>query len=100
MSMPPPVRRKPRVLRPGFVEMRGQWSYDHGMQDYEYTPHPHEHPLLNISGTHLISIQSFRTTVSLKRFLRFVEMLIKLLIQVIEKLIHLPQFGECLRSAS
>ena len=32
------VRRKPGVLRPGFVGMRGQWSYDYGMQDYEYTP--------------------------------------------------------------
>ena len=31
------VRRKPGVLRPGFVGMRGQWSYDYGMQDYEYT---------------------------------------------------------------
>ena len=32
------VRRKPGVLRPGFVGMRGQWSYDYGMQDYEYNP--------------------------------------------------------------
>ena len=32
------VRRKPGVLRPGFVGMRGQWSYDYGMQDYEYIP--------------------------------------------------------------
>ena len=30
------VRRNPGVLRPGFVGMRGQWSYDYGMQDYEY----------------------------------------------------------------
>ena len=29
------------MLRPGFVGMRGQWSYDYGMQDYEYTPHSH-----------------------------------------------------------
>ena len=36
---PPLVRRKPGVLRPGFVGMRGQWSYDYGMQDYEYNPH-------------------------------------------------------------
>ena len=26
------------VLCPGFVGMRGQWLYDYGMQDYEYTP--------------------------------------------------------------
>ena len=32
------VRRKPGVLRPGFVGMRGQWPYDYGIQDYEYTP--------------------------------------------------------------
>ena len=25
------------MLRPGFVGMRGQWSNDYGMQDYEYT---------------------------------------------------------------
>ena len=59
-------------------------------------PPPLEHlpcrtpSLFNISGTHLISIQSYGTTVSLKCLLRFVEMLIKLLIRVIEKLIHLP----------
>ena len=34
------VRGKPGVLRPGFVGMRGQWSYDYGMQDYEYPPPP------------------------------------------------------------
>ena len=34
------VRQKPGVLRPGFVGMRGQWSYDYGMQDYEYPPPP------------------------------------------------------------
>ena len=39
MPLPPSlVRRKPGVLRPGFVVMRGQWSYDYSMQDYEYTP--------------------------------------------------------------
>ena len=33
------VRRKPGVLRPGFVGMRGQWSYDdYDVQDFEYTP--------------------------------------------------------------
>ena len=32
------VQRKPGVLRPSFVGMRGQWSYDYGMQDYEYPP--------------------------------------------------------------
>ena len=31
-------RRKSSVLRPGFVGMRGQWSYYYGMQDYEYNP--------------------------------------------------------------
>ena len=35
------VRCKPGVLSPGFVGMRGQGSYDYGMQDYEYTPAPH-----------------------------------------------------------
>ena len=34
---PPLVRRKPGVLRPGFVGMQGQWSYDYGIQDFEYT---------------------------------------------------------------
>ena len=31
-----PGPAKPGVLRPGFVGMRGQWSYDYGMQAYEY----------------------------------------------------------------
>ena len=32
------VRRKPGVLRPGFVGMRGLWSDDYAMHDHEYTP--------------------------------------------------------------
>lgn len=32
------VRRITDVLRPGFGAMRGQWSDDCGMQNYEYTP--------------------------------------------------------------
>ena len=35
-----PGPAKPGVLRPGFVGTRGQWSYDYGMQDYEYTTPP------------------------------------------------------------
>ena len=34
------VPQNPDVLRPGLVGMRGQCSYDYGMQDYEYTPPP------------------------------------------------------------
>ena len=40
VTPPEPGPAKPGVLRPGFVGMRGQWSYDYGMQDYEYTPLP------------------------------------------------------------
>ena len=43
------VRRKPGVLRPGFIGMRGQWSYDYGMQNYEYTPLP---PILQTGQRH------------------------------------------------
>lgn len=32
------VSRKPGVLHPGSVEIRGQRSYDHGMENHEYTP--------------------------------------------------------------
>lgn len=36
--------RESGVLRHGLVGMRGQRSCDHGMQDYEYTPHPRRRP--------------------------------------------------------
>ena len=39
-SPPSLVRRKTGVLRPVFVGIRGQWSYDYGLQGYGYTLPP------------------------------------------------------------
>ena len=41
------VRRKPGVLRPGFVGMRGQWSYDYVRVDVGWQ---RRHPLRKLGN--------------------------------------------------
>ncbi|CAM9892887.1 unnamed protein product, partial [Sphacelaria rigidula] len=40
---PAPAKTR-RALSPGLVGMRGQWSYDYGMHDHQYTPYVHYPP--------------------------------------------------------
>lgn len=52
MFPPRLTRRKLGVLCPGFVGVRGQWSYGYIMQDYEYTRSPPSRPLAKQTLTH------------------------------------------------